>query len=118
MNFIYRALCVCVKTYFEEHEELRTNSLYIRLFPQLARQTHQVAPTHTSAPSNSHNTDPQLEISNRQNIQNGGQPSHAQGNIPVHPMFPYHLNRFLHCHPGYIAHHPSYNNVNTYHLGH
>jgi hypothetical protein len=109
-----------INTHFEEHEELRTNSLYIHLFPQLARQTRQAAPTHTPAPSNSHNfnTDPQLEISNRHNIQNDDQPSHAQGNIPVHPMFPYHLNGFLHRHPGYIAHNPSDNNVNTYHLGH
>ena len=90
-----------INTYFEEHEELRTNSRYIRLFPQLARQTRQVTSTHPSAPSNSNNTDPQPEISNR-------------------PIFPYHPTSHFNrpYHPGYIAHNPSYNNINTYHLEH
>jgi hypothetical protein len=69
-----------INTYFYEHEEIRTNAHYICLFPQLAQQTRQATSTHNSAPSNIHNTAPQLDISNRHNIQNGEQSNYAQGN--------------------------------------
>ena len=59
-----------ISTFFDGHEERRTDPRYIRLFPHLARQTRMTALTDTSAPSgsNSHNdnVDPQPRISNNQ----------------------------------------------------
>jgi hypothetical protein len=125
-----------INSFFDEHEELRTDPRYVHLFPQLARQTRQAASnssTSTSAPPNSHNDNlhplPSTSNQNHDDIHDNNQynlftsftntPSnHVQGPTPVPPnIFPY--SPYPHhvdsrTHPGYIAHIPSYYNVNTY----
>ena len=122
-----------INIHFEEHQELRTNSRYIGLFPQLARQTHQA--TSILPPSVLHHNDVNLQpgISNKQDINNKNQYTHftslahnpqhhhTHGHTPGYPNIPYHypyqpghFNQPLQlASPGYIAHIPSCYNVNS-----
>ena len=130
-----------INAYFNTHEELCTSSRYIGLFPQLARQARQTAISSaavtTAAPSQPlcdvvntvilPSTCPyNLSFESTQftfstNIQ---QPDTQQNNSPYlssslnsplrHPGPLNQLSSSV-C-PGYIAHIPSYYNVNTYTL--
>src|SRR6267142_1959694 len=115
-----------INAFFEdkEHKELCTNPYYIRLFPHLAQQTHQAtaASVHTSGPSNSHEA---IHENNQYNhfttLPHNTQSNHAWGHTPVYPSIfphsPYHpspSHSHGSSHPDYIAHIPSYCNINTY----
>ena len=125
-----------INTYFEEHQELRTDPCYIGLFPQPARQTHQA--TTTSAPLAIHhdNINLQPEVSDNPDINNKNQyihfsslahttpqHNHAQRHTPGYPNIPLnspyhpgHLNQpaLQLASPGYVAHSvPPYYYVNS-----
>lgn len=123
-----------INTYFEEHEELRTNHRYIALFPQLAQQTHQAASTSAPPLLHHNDTNSQSQISNNQGIHHSEnqyihltslahnpQPDHSQEHTPGYPEIlhnplyhPGHFNQPLQlAPPGYVTHTPSYYNVNS-----
>jgi hypothetical protein len=106
-----------INAFFDKHEERRTDPRYIRLFPHLARQTHQATAMDTSAPSNSHtnNVNPQPKPLNNQYTQYNHFTSLAhntQSNLAQEHL--YHHNFNSSSHPGYTVPIPSYYNVNTH----
>jgi hypothetical protein len=126
-----------ISAYFDEHEEQRTSTRYIGLFPQLVRQARQAAINYNTA---SPPSQPLHNATNTTMLQSNYQESHIFENHQLtidahiqHPNtqlndLPYHtipLNQTTHLPgpsnwpsgpllPGYIAHIPSYYNINSY----